>query len=169
MVLDVDVEMKPSSVEGAGLGLFAKKSLPVGFVLGTYPGAVIPLVQNIAKLKKFPTCESYIWRFSDNKAVIDPTNAQGILEETCSGGNPAFPGSIMMFNTVFRPFFVKSTALCRINEPPRGKDVNVITSENLVKRCVIFQLERDVFAGEELFIDYGLSYDRSAYGRKPQS
>jgi SET domain-containing protein len=35
-------------------------------------------------------------------------------------------------------------------------------------RTVTFQLERDVYTGEELFIDYGFSYDRSMYG-KPNS
>ena len=27
-----------------------------------------------------------------------------------------------------------------------------------------FSLQRDVYEGEELFIDYGVSYDRSRYG-----
>jgi hypothetical protein len=57
-----------------------------------------------------------------------------------------------------------STALCRINEPPKGKDVNVVTEEDLETRTVTFFLERDVFEGEELHIDYGLTYDRSGYG-----
>ena len=61
-------------------------------------------------------------------------------------------------------FMKVPTTLCRINEPPRGKDVNVVTDEDRGARSVTFSLERDVFAGEELFIDYGLSYDRSAYG-----
>ena len=56
------------------------------------------------------------------------------------------------------------TILCRINEPPIGRDVNVVTDEDRDQRQVTFVLERDVFAGEEFFIDYGLSYDRSMYG-----
>ena len=56
------------------------------------------------------------------------------------------------------------TTLCRINEPPKGRDVNVVTDEDKKKRQVVFSLERDVYAGEEFFIDYGLSYDRSMYG-----
>ena len=56
------------------------------------------------------------------------------------------------------------TTLCRINEPPRGKDTNVVTEEDTTGRSVLFRLERDVVAGEELYIDYGLSYDRSRYG-----
>ena len=157
----VVVEIKPSSVPGAGLGLFAKTFLPKDTVLGTYPGAVVPLTQNLSKLRAHPACEGYIWRFSDNRYVIDPTNAQGMLEDTSPGGNPSMPGSVALFATVIRPFFSISTALCRINEPPKGMDVNVVTTENLPDRSVVFSLERDVMAGEELFIDYGLSYDRS--------
>jgi hypothetical protein len=56
------------------------------------------------------------------------------------------------------------TTVCRINEPPKGRDVNVITSEDRDSRTVTFILERDVYEGEELYIDYGLSYDRSMYG-----
>jgi hypothetical protein len=162
-LLNGDIEIKASTVPGAGLGLFAKTSLPKGTILGTYPGAVIPLSQNLGKLQEYPACEGYIWRFSDNRAVIDPTNAEGILDATCLGGNRSMPGSILLFQSLLRPLFSVSTALCRINEPPRGRDVNVVTSEHSEKRLVVFELERDVMAGEEFFIDYGLSYDRSRY------
>ena len=44
-----------------------------------------------------------------------------------------------------------------------------MTDEDLEGRFVTFSLERDVAAGEEFFIDYGLSYDRSMYGGKVES
>ena len=162
--LDTDIEIRPSQVPGAGLGLFAKKLLPKGTVLGAYPGTVLPLTQNLNKLREYPPCEGYVWRFSDNKYVIDPTNPQGVLDPVCTGGNPSMPGSVGLFQTILAPLFSVSTALCRINEPPKGMDVNVVTSEDLTQRCVTFELERDVYAEEEFFIDYGLSYDRSMYG-----
>jgi hypothetical protein len=160
-----DIEIQQSSVPGAGLGLYAKTFLPKGTVLGTYPGTVIPLKQNLSKLSAFPRCEAYVWRFSDNRFVIDPTNEQGVLDATCAGGNPSMPGSVHLFGSVFRPLFTVSTALCRINEPPRGMDVNVVTREDMQDRSVLFELERDVVAGEEFFLDYGRSYDRSMYSR----
>jgi hypothetical protein len=160
--LATDVEIQPSTVPGAGLGLFCKTAMPRGTVLGTYPGAVLPLQQNLSKLANFPPCEGYIWRFSDNRSVIDPTSRTGELELACRGGNPSMPGSLWWFQTVL-PFLQVSTALCRINEPPIGRDVNVVTNEDLKARTVTFELERNVYAGEELFIDYGLSYDRSMY------
>jgi hypothetical protein len=161
------IVIQDSTVPGAGLGLFAKTDLAKGTVLGTYPGAVLPLQQNLNKLKEYPPCEGYIWRFSDNKFVIDPTNAVGVLDPVCFGGNPSMPGSLWLFKNVLGKIVNADTALCRINEPPRGGDRNVVIEENLQDRNVIFSLERDVFAGEEFFIDYGQSYDRSMYGGTP--
>ena len=37
-----DVQVKPSNVEGAGLGLFAARDLPAGTPLGSYPGCIWP-------------------------------------------------------------------------------------------------------------------------------
>lgn len=164
---DAQVQIQTSTVPDAGLGLFARVNLPKGTVLGQYPGVVIPLSQNLAKLREHPACEAYIWRFSDNAFVIDPTNAEGKVDETCTGGRIGLPGSQWLFDNVFDNVFDMSvpTALCRINEPPLGFDVNVVTDEDLQNRSVLFTLERDVAAGEEFFIDYGLSYDRSMYGK----
>jgi len=165
LVNDQQVEIKQSTVPGAGLGLFAKAPLPKGTVLGTYPGVVLPLQQHGTKLKLYPACEGYIWRFSDNQFVIDPTNSEGNLESICLGGNPNQMGSMFLFENVVNVLNVGvPTTLCRINEPPKGQDVNVATSEDLEKRCVTFALDRNVCTGEEFFIDYGLSYDRSRYG-----
>ena len=54
------VEVKASTVPGAGLGLFARQSLPKGTVLGAYPGVLVPLSQNLGKLRKYPECEAYV-------------------------------------------------------------------------------------------------------------
>lgn len=156
------LEVKQSTVPGAGLGCFATTTLRKDTPIGTYPGVVIPLTQNLDKLRAYPQCEGYVWRFSDNKFVIDPTNNVGDIEDYCKGGNPSMPLSQLFFNSVLS--FVKvPTTLCRINEPPKGRDVNVCTDEDRGSRTVTFILERDVYEGEELFIDYGLSYDRSMY------
>ena len=42
---------------------------------------------------------------------------------------------------------------------------SVTAREDLRKREVMFELTRDVEAGQELYLDYGLNYDRSSYGR----
>jgi len=156
--------VQESTIPGAGLGLFAAVDLPMGTSLGTYPGVLLPLQQNLSKLRAYPACEGFIWRFSDNRFVIDPTNSVGELDDVVVGGNPSLPGSLWLFRNVFSKIRTVPTALCRINEPPKGRDVNIVPDEDLKKRTVVFSVERDVAAGEELFIDYGLSYDRSMYG-----
>ena len=71
-----------------------------------------------------------------------------------------------MSNFFFSLLGGKNTALCRINEPPIGAGgCNVGARENLDKREVVFTTLRDIFAGEELYLDYGLDYDRSGYGQ----
>ncbi len=144
------LEVRPSAV--AGLGLFVTQDLRAGTVLGTYPGIVVSINDRRVQQKayQYPECQTYIWRFSDNSALIDPTNGVGTLDNFCSSPTAPF-------------LFRVATTLCRINEPPKGRDVNVVTEEVLNERKVVLRLERDVAAGEELFMDYGPQYDRSAY------
>ena len=156
------LQVRPSTIPGAGLGVFATETLLKNTVLGTYPGVVIPVQQGLGILVNFPQCQEYIWRFSDNQMIIDPTNDVGELEAFCKGGNPSIPLSEPLFSSILS-FWQVPTTLCRINEPPKGRDVNVFTSEDLGKRTITFTLERDVYAGEELYIDYGVNYDRTRY------
>jgi hypothetical protein len=165
--LDVDpsyLQVRDSQVPGAGLGLYTTQSMTKGTVLGTYPGVVVPLQANMEKFRQNPQCETYIWRFTDNERVVDPTNMQtGNLEDFCGGGTLHTPGSTLLFQTLFRAWNVPTT-LARINEPPIGMDCNVDSEQDLSKRHVTFFLSRDVVQGEELFMDYGIYYDRSFYG-----
>jgi hypothetical protein len=165
--LDIEpshLQVRDSQVTGAGLGLYATESMTKGTVLGTYPGVVVPLQANMEKFRQNPQCETYIWRFTDNERVVDPTNMQtGNLEDVCGGGTLHTPGSTLLFQTLFRAWNVPTT-LARINEPPIGMDCNVDSEQDLSKRHVTFFLSRDVVQGEELFMDYGIYYDRSFYG-----
>ena len=93
--------------------------------------------------------------------MIDPTDDKGEIGSYCYGGSDAL--SSFVFATLLR-FCAKSTALARINEPPIGYGgCNVVAREELEHNRVIFELCRDVERGEELFMDYGLGYDRSGY------
>jgi hypothetical protein len=168
------LQIRPSSVPGAGLGVFAAvPRIPQGMPLGTYPGVVLPLTNQLPKLQRYPHCETYVWRFSDSQYIIDPTDSEGRLEDFCYGGNFATWGSVWFHQQLLPnlPWYsFPTTLLCRINEPPKAGrffDVNVITVEDLDARTVTFVAERDIHENEELFIDYGISYDRSGYGRTP--
>jgi hypothetical protein len=172
---DSCLKVAPSQATNGGMGLYVTSTndfetingknpfyLPKGTVLGTYPGTVLRLEQNLPKLYQYPHCEAYIWRFADSKFLIDPTDERGLLQDVTYGGNPSTIGGAWICRHILN-WCRQPTTLCRINEPPLGFDVNVITKEDMNVRTVEFILERDVFPGEELFIDYGLSYDRSAY------
>ena len=181
---DGDVVAKPSTISGAGLGLFAARDLEAGTVLGNYPGRVWradawvrykglepadylldSAQRGNLQQERQRRAEAYTWKLGaeietddddaggDTQAytasfVIDPTSADGELFDTVP----------WIFNT----FATLPTLLCRINEPGRGGDVNVVAEE--AEDSVAFVLERDVKAGEELFLDYGPYYDRSTYG-----
>jgi len=154
---------KQSQVEGAGIGLYVTKALPEGTVLGTYPGVLRPSSKFLKKYESLPQTAIYTWRFTDNEYCIDPTDKNGMLPDICYGGTDDYPLSYFINETLFR-FMSVPTLLARINEPPvGGYGCNVRSEEDLIKREVVFELSRDVVAGEELFMDYGLTYDRSGY------
>lgn len=160
------LQIRTSRVANAGLGLFTARPLPKGTVLGTYPGVLRPANTFYnGKGRNFPQAVGYSWRFTDNKYVLDPTDCKGNIQDICLGGSSEVPFSNAIFSTLFQ-FWRVSTALCRINEPPLGAGgCNVSARENLETRQVVFELIQNVDAEQELFLDYGLTYDRSMYGR----
>lgn len=141
------LRVAPSSVPGAGLGVFAQAALPAGSTLGSYPGVIHRQGPAWAERKgndAVQRAQYFVWSLQ-NGAVIDPTDRQGNL-----------PEAIMAW-----PLAPVPTTLCRINEPPPGADVNVDTAEE--GNTVTFFTSRPVEPGDELFCDYGKNYDRSAY------
>ena len=162
--------IQQSRVPNAGLGLFVTQSLPRGTILGTYPGVIRPAQTFYdGKCRQFPQAVGYSWRFTDSKYIIDPTDSKGEIQDFCLGGSTEVPLSNVIF-TYLLGFWRVNTALCRINEPPIGAGgCNVSARENLGKREVVFELVQDVVAGQELYLDYGLDYDRSMYGPMPGS
>ncbi|XRA99583.1 SET domain-containing protein [Pycnococcus provasolii] len=138
---------RTSLVANAGRGIFASCDLPAGTVLGGYPGRLLSTEAYRRKLAQVPRAAEYCWQLQDANKVLDPTDDSGVLFE------PSVP--CMLFGSV-------RTTLALINEPAPGADVNVDTVEG--SEGVTFVLSRDVTAGEELYLDYGPTYDRSMYG-----
>ena len=164
--LDIDqnsFKLQQSQVPNAGLGLYVTKSLPKGTILGSYPGVLRPSTKFLQKYETIPQTAVYTWRFTDNQYCIDPTNVNGELVDVCYGGTDDYPLSYFIHEVLLRTVNVP-TYLARINEPPLNVGgCNVRSDEDLERREVVFELSRDVVAGEELFMDYGLTYDRSGY------
>ena len=148
----VPFAVQPSRVPGAGRGLFAGAAVPGGTVLGTYPGRLIDKVSYLRKLSAAPNAAEYCWQLSDGRFVLDPTDSRGALLEPL----PLFEQLPSVLSVLSAP-----TTLCLINEPPPGADVNVDTFEE--GTVLTFATSRDVNEGEEFYLDYGQTYDRSGY------
>lgn len=162
-----DLDVRPSQVKGAGLGLYATRPLPLGTILGRYPGVLRPLDKYLSKYINNPQSGTYVWRLTDNSFIIDPTGQDGRLHDLCYGGSKDWPGSQWLHERIMGGLLSVPTVLARINEPPFGGDCNVISMEDLSRKEIVFMISRDVEEGEELFMDYGRTYDRSSY-RKPK-
>lgn len=140
-----------SNVPNAGRGVFADADLPAATVLGAYPGMLRTPADYEQKRLAAPAASSYCWVLDDSSA-LDPTDEQGVLLEPLP--RLAF-GKALTLGAV-------STTLALINEPALGMDVNVVTAQS--GSILTFSTGRDIARGEELFLDYGPLYDRSAYG-----
>ena len=154
---DVALRIGQSSVPGAGRGVYAASDIPMATALGHYPGRLLSQVAYEQKRMATPAAASYCWVLDEQCGVLDPTDAQGVLREPL----PRLDGVPLLeplLGTI-------DTTLALINEPSAGMglDVNVATEQR--KDTLIFSTARDVATGEELFLDYGPLYDRSAYGR----
>ena len=152
--------VKPSHV--SGLGLFAASDFSKDTILGTYPGVLRPIEKYVhGKLQQYPESSVYVWRFTDNKMVIDPTDEFGRLKSVCLGGSSDWFGSYFMFQRF--QLFGKDTRLARINEPPISGDCNIYVMEDIRERTITFVTSRQILSGEEFYVDYGKTYDRSYY------
>ncbi|KAK9844023.1 hypothetical protein WJX81_002141 [Elliptochloris bilobata] len=147
------LEVRTSSVPGAGRGVFCRAGVPSGAVLGAYPGRVRSPAQVLAKVATAPRTRDYVLLVPElpQPRYLDPTDA--------SGCPSAWPGPGL-------PWLLQADpTLAFMNEPPAGGDVNVCFGEALRGDPleVRFVAARQLEAGQELFIDYGRAYNRSSY------
>lgn len=94
-----------------------------------------------------------------DRRLLDPTDASGMPSQTPSGAGGGWLTSPPW------PLQVDVT-LSYANEPPRGSDgTNCFVEDGPSgdPLDLLFVANRDIFQGEEIFIDYGLMYDRSSY------
>ena len=80
----------------------------------------------------------YTWSL-ENGDILDPTLSNGQL-----------PDYLFSFGGLVKI----PTLLGLVNEPPVGVDVNIIAV--VTEKEVIYKAERDIYQGEELFVDYGM-------------
>eukprot|EP01038_Epipyxis_sp_PR26KG_P013357 gene13357-17916_t len=140
------IEIRKSTKIKNNLGVFSKKFITAGTVIGHYPGYIkdISVLSRNNKSKNIKN--KFLWDI-DDKYVLDPTTSENTIELEIS----------YLFGLIKIP-----TTLARMNEPPLGEDCNVYPQ---IKEFGLVEIiaERDIFSNEEIYIDYGPNYDRSDY------
>jgi hypothetical protein len=152
------IAVRPSSVPGAGEGLYARRFMPQGYTLGAYTGRLLSSGDYRRKLESYPKASEYCWVLSSGR-VLDPTDDQGNLMPEVNWLAP-FPPLLE------KPLMSKPTTLAYVNEPPMGSDCNLMIEISGIDGSEVrFIASKNILEGEELFVDYGPNYDRSHYGR----
>jgi len=148
-----DLAVRQSTMPGAGKGVFATARIKKGTVLGAYPGIPRTDQEMAAKALVVPMSRFYCFSVRPN-IILDPTGLDGL------------PSSKPVPLRMWWPFDIDCT-LSYVNEPSvgSGASVNVAVEDDAKDARVglCFVADRDIDEGEELFIDYGVSYDRSGY------
>ncbi|MEO2194187.1 MAG: SET domain-containing protein-lysine N-methyltransferase [bacterium] len=151
--LSACLDVRESTIPGAGRGVFATTGIKRGQVLGAYPGVPRTDQEMTAKALVVPTSRYYVFSVRPG-VILDPTGQDGL------------PSAHPVPSRFWWPFDVDCT-LAYVNEPSIGLGVGVnvaVEDDTSDTSGLLFVANRDIEAGEELFIDYGVNYDRRGYG-----
>jgi hypothetical protein len=142
------IEVRDSSVQGKGI--FAKENIPENTILGAYPGRPRSSSEMLTKCQTAPLARYYCFR-NKNGYFLDPTDWTGA---PCTVPVPGLP------------WFSIDCSLSFANEPPKNSTGVNVTVEDDPKdeEGLVFVSICNIPAGAEIFVDYGLDYDRSSYG-----
>ena len=138
-------QVRESAVHGKGV--FAKAPIAEETVLGAYPGRVRTPSEVLSKVQRAPGTKDYVFR-TCHGWYLDPTDAAGVVSAQPQPG---------------LPWFGVDPTLAFVNEPRVTDSVNVTILDEVGMKEVRFVAACDIAPSQELFIDYGQSYDRSSY------
>ena len=141
--------MQVTESQVAGYGVFAIQPIPQGAIVGGYPGLPRTAKGMLAKVRRAPRCQQYVFQISSD-LWLDPTDNTGSLSSKLIG---------------FMPFWTTDISMAYVNEPPVGQTVNVEISDATDSKNpdLQFVTTQNIDPGQELFIDYGNVYNRSSY------
>jgi len=125
-----NIEIKQSIIKNAGRGVFAKRNIPKGKILGKYTGK-----KHFAKNDEMKNDSS----FMDNKYLflISQTDSDILFIDGSDGGNWT----------------------CMINGAKTALEKNKINIQTFLdKEDIYFQTTRTIKKGDELLFDYGPYY-----------
>jgi len=142
------LEIRDSQVQGKGI--FATENIPENTILGAYPGRPRTSSEMLTKCQTAPLARYYCFR-NKNDYFLDPTDWNGV---PCKAPVPGLP------------WIPIDCSLSYANEPPKNSSgVNVsVEDDRNDEQGLVFVSVCNIPAGAEIFVDYGLAYDRSSYG-----
>ncbi|KAG7667764.1 hypothetical protein NADE_002598 [Nannochloris sp. 'desiccata'] len=142
------IEVRDSQVQGKGI--FATENIPENTILGAYPGRPRTSAEMLTKCQTAPLARYYCFR-NKNGYFLDPTDWTGAPCKVPVPGLPWLP---------------IDSSLSYANEPPKSSSGVNVTVEDDPKdeQGLVFVSICNIPAGAEVFVDYGLDYDRSSYG-----
>jgi hypothetical protein len=143
------IEVRDSQVQGKGI--FARENIPENTILGAYPGRPRTSAEMLIKCQTAPLARYYCFR-NKNGYFLDPTDWAGAPCKVPIPGLPWLP---------------IDCSLSFANEPPKNSlsGVNVtVEDDRKDEQGLVFVSICNIPAGAEIFVDYGLDYDRSSYG-----
>ena len=131
------LELKPSNIPGAGLGVFAKVDIPAGIILCEYRGSII--FRDKIDIAKF------------NNRCLNLNNELTIVGSNCIA---SFINDAIDLKKIYTKDEIK-----KINEDncfPLLKEYNCCFQNTLYKSFIVSI--KDIKEGEELFCSYGIKY-----------
>ena len=136
-------EVRPSTIENAGLGLFALRDYANGSLLGMYAGKVVRRPSQTRPLKLSAAQIAYSMKLTDDVIVLQ----QGVMGGRCGGPNqiPTFFG----FHFCNDPCYVEPSTGRQMRQL-RSRSCNTIVSDDNLK---VFATA-DIQKGDELFFNY---------------
>jgi len=159
-VSDESLCIRPSTVEGGGMGLFAARDIPAGSLMGPYRGQIT--LESTFNRDVPPELRARINRYAFSTTnvknpgvyVLDPTWGTGMWSPEPSPG--------------------RRNMVAAANEPPFGTRANVrarwVSNEGGLDPyqdpnvlCIFFEACHEIRAGSEIFVRYGEVYDRQGY------
>lgn len=135
------MQARPSAIHN--IGVFAKTRIMKGTALGSYPGFQKSAAVMNNKVLKYPAAKGYVFG-SEQGWYLDPTDAEGKANLTKLWG-------------------LADTTLAFVNEPSVGQDTNVSIEGGASDLEILFVANRNIYTSEEILVDYGRTYNRSAY------
>jgi hypothetical protein len=167
------LNLAPSCIQGAGKGIYVSANVPKGTILGQYYGDIYP--QKV-KVPSQPEIQDRLFSTKERKTIVPHKECKSQYINDCINMERvemiALEHLCEVCEEYNRPDFCDNDLRIAVRETMKLKDPDVIEFIHTHDESVLdynvdwaekfervyITATRDIFAGEELFIDYGEDY-----------